>query len=82
MKPINGQQRAEILDNVLSLAVGCPVDHCNPADCPLAEIRQLELGKRLEWLKSLSDDELVYLNSYHYICLKTKLEAHLLGTCR
>ena len=82
MKPLVGQQRAEMLDNVLSLAMRCPVDHCNPADCPLYYVRLMALDRRLEWFKALTDEDLAYLNSYHFVCMKAKLDAQLLGACR
>lgn len=77
MKALSKQKRAELRDNVLSLAMNCPVDSCNPGECPLYHIRQLDLDSRLEWFKHLSDEELIYLNAYHYVCMKTKLEAKL-----
>jgi hypothetical protein len=82
MKHLDGQQRTELLDNLLTLAVSCPVDHCNPANCPLCNARKMELGRRLEWFQSLTDEELVYLTSYHFVCMKNKLEAYVVGACR
>lgn len=79
MNTVDQQQRAEMLDNLLNLAVNCPVDHCNPVNCPLHDIRKLELGRRLEWFKALTDEDLVYLNSYHFVCLKNRLDACLAG---
>jgi hypothetical protein len=79
MKPLTAQERTEMLDNLVGVLVSCPVDHRNPPDCPLCAIRKMEMTKRLQWLNSLHDDELAYLNSYHFVCLRTKLEAYLVG---
>jgi len=82
MNALDEQKKSELRDNILSLAMACPVDHCNPEDCPLFKVRQLELARRLEWFRGLSDDELVYLNVYHYVCMKTRLTAHIAEICR
>lgn len=77
MSPLTEQKKSEIRDNILGLAMNCPVGHCNPADCPLYQVRQLGLPQRLDWFRQLSDEELVYLNAYHFVCMKTCLTAHL-----
>lgn len=71
---ITVQKRTELRDNVLRLAVACPVERCNPVDCPLFPVRQMELEPRLQWFGTLSDDDLIFLNAYHFVCMKTKLE--------
>jgi hypothetical protein len=81
MIALDEQKRAELRDNILSLAMSCPVAHCNPDDCPLYRIRQLELSSRLEWFRNLTDEELIYLNTYHFICMKTKADAQLVELC-
>ena len=78
---LNEQKRAELRDNVLSLAMSCPVNDCNPEECPLYHIRHLDLDERLEWFKNLSDEELIYLNAYHFVCMKTRLEPELTELC-
>jgi hypothetical protein len=50
----------------------CPVDN-NPDDCPLHTVRQLPIEKRIAWLKSKSDDEVVALYAQHIDCLDEKL---------
>jgi hypothetical protein len=77
VKVITEKKRTELQDNILTLAMSCPVDHCNPEDCPLFKVRQMELTHRLRWFDSLSDDELIYLNAYHFVCMKTKLDSRL-----
>lgn len=81
MNALTKQKQAELRDNILSLAMTCPVDHCNPTDCPLFRVRNLDLVSRLEWFKGLSDEDLIYLNMYHFICMKTKLEQHFSELC-
>lgn len=75
MDKISKQKRSELQDNVLSLAMTCPMEQCNPSNCPLFQVRQMELRKRLQWFKALTDEDLAYLNAYHYVCMKIKLEA-------
>lgn len=58
--------------NLRSLVEFCPVDKSNPKDCPLYLLRQMEHPQRLEWFDALSKDDLVYLATYHHICLNTK----------
>ena len=78
---LSEQKRTELRDNVLSLAMTCPVELCNPEECPLHQIRHLDLDERLEWFKRLTDEELLYLNAYHFICMKIKLEPELAELC-
>ena len=73
MPEISQQRRSELRDQLLELAVACPVENCNPVDCPLHQVRRMDLGCRLEWFKALTDEDLAYLNAYHYVCLKTRL---------
>jgi hypothetical protein len=81
MNGFNEQKKSELRDNILTLAMTCPVERCNPEDCPLFKVRKLELARRLEWFRDLSDEDLVYLNAYHYVCMKTRLAAHLAEIC-
>ena len=75
MNALSEQKRAQLRDDVIGLAMSCPVDLCNPKDCPLYHIRHLNQEDRLEWFQNLTDDELVYLSAYHFVCMKTRLEA-------
>jgi hypothetical protein len=81
MSPLSQQQRAELLDSILQVAMGCPVDQTNPADCPLFLIRKMDLPRRIQWLSNLTDEDLTYLASYHCLCLKIKLESRLPELC-
>ncbi len=50
----------------------CPLGG-NPKDCPLYEIRKWPVEKRLSWLESKSDQEVVDLYNTHTTCLERKL---------
>ena len=58
---------------VFSLAESCPIDECNPEDCPMYNFRKLKHPQRLHWLNALSQEELAYLIAYHDICLNARL---------
>jgi len=66
-------RKDEFRATVLSLAECCPVDKCNPGDCPLHGVRKLKHPQRLQWLNNLSGDETAYLLAYHHVCLNAKL---------
>jgi hypothetical protein len=70
---ISQRQKAELRASLFSLAVACPVDECNPEDCPLFAVRKMKPAQRLQWLDALSETDLSYLATYHHVCLKTKL---------
>jgi hypothetical protein len=67
------RQHAELRASLFSLAVACPVNECNPEDCPLFLVRKMKPAQRLQWLDALSMEDLVYVATYHHVCLKTKL---------
>ena len=71
---LSQQARAELLDSILHVAVNCPVAQSEPIDCPLHEVREMELRERLKWLNRLPDDDLSYLAAYHCVCFKFKSE--------
>ena len=51
----------------------CPLGG-NPEDCPLHEVRKWPVEKRLAWLESKSDQEVLGLYNYHLNCLDHKLD--------
>lgn len=51
----------------------CPVERCNPADCPLFRLRKMNYGQRVQWFASLDRADLEYLAIYHYVCMNIKL---------
>lgn len=79
MNALTRQQRIEMLDSLLAVAMGCPVDDSNPFDCPLHPIRKMELPQRIEWFYGLTDDDVGYLASYHRTCLRNRLEIRALA---
>ena len=50
------------------LIFGCPKQD-ESIDCPLKEIRKIpSIDKRIDWVDSLSDDELLRLRNQHREC--------------
>ena len=60
-------------DELVCLVETCPVDRCNPVDCPLFGLRNLAIKERLRWFGALREEDLRYLAGYHYVCMKVKL---------
>jgi hypothetical protein len=77
MSSISHPRKEELRVNLLTLAEACPLDPCNPEDCPLFALRQMKPGERLQWFNALGEEDLEYLASYHHICLTTKLHSGL-----
>jgi hypothetical protein len=67
------EQKNELRVDLVELAEACPYDNCNPEDCPLFALRKLPVADRMRWVNALTDKDLVYLSTYHYVCLDTKL---------
>ena len=65
----------ELLPTLLEVIDVCPVDRCNPADCPLHAVRKLTRRQRLLWFNSLTKTDLHYLAAYHKVCMGLKLAA-------
>lgn len=59
---------------LMGLIVECPMDG-NPEECPLYEKRYLALSDRVEWIKSLFDNEIFSIYSAHLDCLNAKSTA-------
>ena len=64
----------DIRRKAISLTFCCPYDGCNPALCPLHEVRKLPYEERLEWCTLLNDEDLLYLDTYHSICLQNRAD--------
>jgi len=73
-KKSNLTRREVLLGCLKPLAKACPVDGCNPEDCPLHKVRKMTLPSRLKWFKTLTEEDLVYLATYHHVCFNTKME--------
>ena len=61
MKNLCEQDKTEQWDTLLLLARSCPLGPVNPANCPLNPIRKLALPERLQWFRTLTEDDLQYL---------------------
>jgi len=66
---------SELRASLLVLLDTCPVEKCNPADCPLFSLRKMHYRERLLWFCALSRDDLEYLAAYHHVCMNVKLDA-------
>lgn len=77
MKSSSGsaRRRNELRHYLLELLDACPLEQCNPEDCPLSSLRQIDSKDRQAWLKALAEDDLEYLAAYHRVCLGIKIEA-------
>jgi hypothetical protein len=62
---------------LLGLVNVCPVEKCNPPDCPLFALRELDHRRRLEWFSALKEADLEYLAVYHYVCMNARLGTYL-----
>ena len=81
MDPMTEPEKTALRNDLLNLAVRCPVEHSNPVDCPLFGIRKLSPAKRRQWFDQLPDDDLVYLSAYHPVCAQLRLEFRLTRFC-
>jgi len=70
---VSQRGKDELRANLLSLTKICPVDECNPEDCPLYLLRKMEPMQRLQWFNALDEDDLAYLATYHHICMNIKV---------
>jgi hypothetical protein len=73
MNTTSHRQKDELRAGLFSLVAACPVDECNPEDCPLYLLRQMKPTEQLERFSALDEDDLRYLATYHHICFHTKL---------
>ncbi len=73
LKTLCQRGKDELRASLLSLTKACPVDECNPKDCPLYSLRKMELMQRLQWFNALNEDDLVYLATYHHVCMNIKV---------
>ena len=69
-------------DNLKELVNVCPVERCNPADCPLFPLRKMDYQQRLLWFVALSPADLEYLAAYHLVCMNVKLKGNRLTAVR
>jgi|GEM_PF-894718 len=67
------RRKDELRAGLIHLVECCPVEGCNPVDCPLYQVRQLQHAPRLKWFNALTQDDLNYFAAYHYTCANLKL---------
>lgn len=65
-------RRSWLEDRAFELSKTCPVEHGNPVECPLSDLRRLDAGQRRKWIQRLTVEELEYLASYHACCSTVK----------
>jgi len=75
-----GHFQEKLRAEVISLGQFCPIDECNPEDCPLYDFRRLKHPEQMLWLNGLSQDELAYLIAYHQIYLNTQIALKTFAT--
>ena len=64
---------------LLELVNVCPVERCNPVDCPLFPLRKMERRRRRLWFNALDRTDLEYLATYHHVCMNVRLNARRLA---
>ena len=79
MNDINQQQTDQLRSSLLQLAFSCPIEHCNPTDCPLYNFRRMTFPLRLAWFNCLNAKDLAYLAAYHKACVSCKLAEDQVG---
>ena len=60
--------RAPFEAEAMRLILECPYRGDNPAFCPLNAVRKLDLWDRVKWVSCLTEEDLVYLSNYHWVC--------------
>jgi len=63
----------ELRPTLMEVLEACPVDRCNPADCPLFSLRKMSRRARLHWFNALTPAEVEHLAAYHRVCMGLKL---------
>ena len=56
---------------LVGLIIECPLGG-NPEDCPLHDKRELSFSDKFEWVKALTEAELLQTYSIHKQCLANK----------
>ncbi len=75
MQPPLPSSVGELQANLSEVLNACPVEQCNPADCPLFPLRKMNYRQRLLWFCALGRADLEYLAAYHNVCMNIKLNA-------
>jgi len=72
METTASTQQKSLIEKMFSLSAECPFDGENPCTCPFHEVRKMDLENRLEWARSMNDDEIINLFTHHQGCLEEK----------
>ncbi len=75
MPSLSSSSVKDLRVSLLELLNACPVEQCNPPDCPLFIVREMTPRRRLQWFNSLDRADLEYLAAYHYACMNVRLGA-------
>lgn len=62
--------RLHLMTRVVGLSIACPFSQDNPERCQLCEVRALPMAERIEWVRSLSEEEMNGISIGHEACLK------------
>jgi hypothetical protein len=73
LKTVSQRGTDELRANLFSLTEACPVDKRNPEDCPLYLLRKMKPRQQGRWLIALNEDDLVFLATYHHVCMNIKV---------
>ena len=75
MPSLSSSSVDDLRAGLLEILNACPVEQCNPPDCPLFRVRNMTPRQRLRWFTSLDHADVEYLASYHYACMNVRLGA-------
>jgi len=70
-----GGRRIRLERQAVHLSKHCPIDHLNPGNCPLYDLRPLDVRKRRLWIHRLTLEDLEYLVRYHTSCAAEKIRS-------
>jgi len=73
LKTVSHRGKDALRASLLCLTETCPVDECNPEDCPLYLLRKMKPRPRLQWFNALNEEDLAYLATYHHVCMNLKV---------
>ena len=73
LKTVSQRGKDALRASLLCLTEICPVDECNPEDCPLYLLRKMNPRPRLQWFHALNEEDLAYLVTYHHVCMNIKV---------
>lgn len=70
MNKLNVNDREFLICILFGLSVNCPISqNCNPEGCQLHQLRKLSMEEGINWLETLSNQELYTYYLAHQECL-------------